>query len=283
VTSGKFVTTVGYEKRFNPALTIDDRERFIEFMTIGQPSRPANCEAIVAINQGRRPLATEDPAPAPLSPERVADLTKSGTVVVDTRGASAFGAGHIPGAINVQLGSREFEQRVGWVVPGKTGFVLVTDTDEAAPAAARRLAFVGLDGDAVGFLAGGMTAWMRAGRAQAQLAQTTVHDLDRDRLDPDREAGRIQILDVREDDEWAAGQIPGATHLSYRRFRDELEGLELDRSRPTAVVCAGGVRSSIAASLLVRAGYEAVRNVVGGMGAWRAGGLPLAGPGQSGV
>ncbi len=240
-------------------------------MTEGQRARPANMAQIVAINQGRAPLTMTLPAVPSLAPEEAMARLEAGHVLVDTREAPAFGAAHVPGALNVQLASAEFEQRVGWVAPPDAQFILLTERDEEVPAALRRLAFVGLDQRVQGAVFGGMAAWLAAGLPQAEIGQVGVRTL-REALP----AGHVQVLDVREPSEWDEGHIPGSSQMSFKTLGGRLAELGLDPDRPVVTTCASGMRSSTAASVLRRHGFRHVANLTGGMNAWHAAGLPVA-------
>ena len=274
VTSGKHVTTLGYERRFNPALTITGREAFIHYLNQGQPSRPANVEEIVRINQGRRPYAFDLPVILPMSPDALAErIDSKGIFVIDTRDAGAFGDGHIPGSHNVQLSESEFEQRVGWILPDDHRILLVGAGEEDARQALLKLAFLGLESRVDGFLAGGFQAWEAAGKPAARLAQVLPAELSGwlSQLDGEKPT----VLDVREPDEWAAGHVDGAVRISYKELDREPEALGLDRDRPVVVYCAGGNRSSTAGSILNRRGFKRVHNLTGGLDAWKAAELPV--------
>jgi hydroxyacylglutathione hydrolase len=269
VTSGKVVTTIGYERRYNPSLQFREVDSFVEHMTREQPPRPANMQNIVAINQGRKPCTMDDPSPPILDPATAARRIRSGCLALDVRPHRAFGAGHVPGAYNVEATSKSFEQSVGWILPPDEPLVLVVEHDAEVRAAARKLAFVGLDARIEGGLT--LASWREAGHDLAGLEQMDVTGLRR-AIDE----GRVQVLDVRDADEWAAGTIDSATLTSFKHLPAELERLSLSPDRPVAVYCAGGMRSSTACSILVRRGFRQVYNVTGGIVAWRDAGLPLA-------
>ncbi len=240
-------------------------------MNEGQPVRPANILHIVAINQGKAPLTMQEPTAPPLPPRQVQDLLDDGRVAVDTRSSADFGSGHIPGAYNLQVGSDEFEQRFGWVVPLEAPAVLVAADKPSVRRALHKLAFVGLDQRIEGILRGGMGAWIAAGLPQATVPQIAVNELQ----ELLQHNGDMRTLDVREPDEYEDGHIEGAASMSFKVLEQNLEDLGIDRDEPVAVVCAGGVRSGTASSILQRNGYRRVHNVTGGMTAWKAARLPV--------
>ncbi len=235
-----------------------------------QPVKPANIANIVATNQGHLPLTMETPSAKPLTADQVADLVEDGYVVVDARDSAVFGAGHIPGAYNVQMSSSEFEQRVGWVTPLDTSIILVTDKDDDAQRAIYNMAFIALDSRVAGFLEGGIDAWMASGRPVATVPQIDVHTLHH-KLN----VNGLQVLDVREDDEWDEGHIASAVYMSYKQMPFQMDTLPFTADQQIAVTCATGKRSSTAASMLKRNGYRHVYNVVGGMEAWEHAGMPM--------
>jgi hydroxyacylglutathione hydrolase len=110
-----------------------------------------------------------------------------------------------------------------------------------------------------------MTQWAMEHRPAAEIAQIPVEELN-------RELSQIQVVDVRRQPEWDEGHVQGAKLMPLHKLESMLG--ELDHDRPIAVHCKGGYRSAIAASLIQRAGFENVMNVIGGFDAWRACGLP---------
>jgi hydroxyacylglutathione hydrolase len=245
-------------------------------MDEAQPVRPANTLNIVAMNQGHRELTPTVPTIQPLTLERVQKLMAEGHALIDTRSSEAFGAGHIPDSYHVKQSSSEFEQRVGWVVPDNTPLVLLTETPEDAQAAIYKMAFIALDRFAVGYLKGGIGAWVEAGHALEVTPQIDVHALA-NRLS----ANGLRTLDVRESDEWDGGHIEGAHFMPYTSMAPQLDvpaqidKLELATDDSIAVVCGAGNRSSTAISLLLRYGYTELYNVTGGMTAWEDTSLPM--------
>ena len=145
--------------------------------------------------------------------------------------------------------------------------MIVAEDEDQVDEAALRLSRVGLE-NLAGYLEGGVAAWDRAGLALAAVPQVTVDELEALL----REDKALQVVDVRRPPEFATGHVPRAVPRPLDRLERELDGL--DPARPTAVVCAGGYRSSAGTSLLQRHGFRNLRNVVGGMSAWTAAGNP---------
>ena len=118
-------------------------------------------------------------------------------------------------------------------------------------------------------VSGGFAAWQAAGRPVAELPQVGPPEL------AERLAGGepIHVLDVRTDAEWAEGHVAGAEHLMGGYIPKQLD--RLPRDVPLALICRSGNRSTLAASVLARAGFQQLMNVAGGMRAWRRAGLPV--------
>jgi rhodanese-related sulfurtransferase len=147
--------------------------------------------------------------------------------------------------------------------------VLVGRDDDEGRAAAKLATAVGIR-KLGGFLAGGMTAWRAEDRDIARIERLHADALHaRAEQEP-----ALQILDVRERDEWEDGHIPGSIHAPYHDLHELPDGL--DPARPVAAICASGQRSAVAASLVARLGGEHVLHVVeGGVGTWERGGHPI--------
>lgn len=249
---------------------------FTAYMQDDQPLKPANILNIVATNQGRRPLTKHYPQASPLTTTQVQQHLTEGHVILDTRSSAEFGSGHIPGAINVQLTSGEFEQRAGWMTPDDTPIILVTDQDEDAQTAIYKMAFIALNTQVTGYLQGGVTAWMDAGQSLATVPQMDVHTLKHKLM-----VNGLQVLDVRDQEEWDEGHIEQAHFSPYTRLVPQITGpalidaLNLNQEQNIAITCATGKRSSTAISILLRAGYKHLYNVTGGMEAWKSAHFPM--------
>jgi len=235
-----------------------------------QPVKPANILNIVASNQGKFPVVASNAPTAPsLAPAQVQELMDSGTYVVDTRSPAEYGAGHIPGSINIQMSSGEFEQRVGWILPDNSRIILVTDTAAEAHKCMYNMAFIAMADFVDGYLEDGIDQWLEAGMPTETVSQLSIQRLQV------RLGEGIQLLDVRDEtDEWDEGHIRGAQSMSYTSLVPQLDiparidELSFDKSHPLAVICATGQRSSTAVGVLRRHGYAKLYNVTGGMEAW---------------
>lgn len=266
--SSETSSTIGQQRQFNYALKPMPREEFVKMMTTDLPEAPAYFARDVAINRGgARPLE-ELSDPKPLSPAEVDELQKSGAVLLDTRPSAQYGAGHVPGSLNIGL-SGQFASWAGALIRPETLIVLVTEEKEQVREAQMRLARVGLE-NVAGYLDGGILEWDRAGRPLATMEQIAVEEL----VARIREGKVARVVDVRRPGEWQAGHIPDATHVPLNTLADRAETLPGDQ--PLAVICAGGYRSSIATSILEQKGFTKVTNVVGGMAAWRNANLEVA-------
>lgn len=267
--SSETSSTIGQQRRFNYALQPMSREEFVRMMTTDLPEAPAYFSRDVEANRGGAAALGELPKPAPLSPAEAEARRRAGAVVLDTRPASEFAAGHVPGAVHMGL-SGQFASWAGTLLPAGAPIVLVTEDEERVAESQTRLARVGIE-TIVGFLDGGIAAWDAAGLPLGKTEQVSVDEL----------AARIaegaagQVLDVRRPGEWKAGHIAGALHVPLSEL--PARAAELDRSRPIHIVCASGYRSSIATSLLAQQGFAHVVNIVGGMSAWSSARLPIAG------
>jgi hydroxyacylglutathione hydrolase len=271
VTSGKTITTVGFERRFNWNLQLRDRSLFIAEMNIDQPERPANVTHIVAINQGRQPLTLGKPNAAALDAAAVVDAMAAGAMLLDVRTPAQFGAGHLPGAYNISLASSSFEQWVGWLTPPAVPLLLLADDVTASEQALHKLAFLGLDQRVKGTVtldSRGLAAFHLPLRRLQQISVQDAHQ----RAHTGR---RLHLLDVRTQSEWEAGHSAHAHHLSLKELPGQIDALPFAPNDPVAVVCASGVRSSLASSILLHQGYQQVHNVAGGMNAWREAQLPM--------
>jgi rhodanese-related sulfurtransferase len=239
--SSKPSTTIGFERRFNHALT----ESYQDFMASAggpQPPRPPNMEAIVELNRGPLFGACEPPAHV----EAAADA-----VVLDVREVDAYAAGHRPGSVNVPVSGSSFGTKTAFVLPDRRIHLDARDEAEAQ-LAAQRLWAVGmfdLDG------------WSEAGGAER------MESLSIEEVEQLLSADAIQLLDVRETDERDREFIPGSTHLPYRTVRQAAEN-GLCGAKPIVTICESGARAAVAASVLQSVGVDARPVLHGGIATW---------------
>jgi hydroxyacylglutathione hydrolase len=241
--SSKSSTTIGFERRYNHALS-ESYEDFLAQATGPLPPRPPNMERIVELNRG--PFLGVQP---PL--RRAGDAADA--VVLDVRPAHDFAAGHRPGAVNVPVSGSSFGTKAAFVLPERPVAIDAADEAEALRAAKA------LHSVAIFDIAG----W-REGGGDEQVEPVSIEELER-RL----AAGEIELLDVREADERDGGSIPGSSHLPYRMARQAAEN-GLCGERPIVTICESGARAAIAASVLHAAGLDARPVLEGGLAAWRA-------------
>ena len=261
--SSRTSSTIGFERKHNTAAAPRSRIEFIHDMNENLPQRPPNMFSIVERNRGDFAHMEAPLYPRPLDAFAFQREIENGAHVIDTRSPHAFGEGHIPGAIHVYLRGSSFATRVGFVVSPEDRLLLVLKNEGELRDAINQLSVVGFD-QVIGYLDGGMSAWQEADLPIQPLGQIVVETLHTMRHD-------LKILDVRDQGEWEEGHIKGAWHIPYYFLVQRLK--ELDNTRPLAVICASGQRSSIAGSLLLKHGFTQLFNVVGGMDAWDEAGL----------
>jgi len=253
--SGKTSSTVGFERRHNPLLMMDVPQ-FIHGLTANLPSRPPNIERIVSLN---RRAAHEPPVPPPpLDGDELRELLTAGATVLDSRVPEEFDAGHLAGAVNLPVSSPGVGTRAGWALEPDERIVIVSPDAAGAEEMASALQAVGFLALA-GYALADRRAWERA---ELPVAETGSWDLEQ--LAAAVRDDAVELVDVRELDEWELGHVPGSYHVPLHRLRDVAALSIPDRGHTTAVACAAGIRAAFAASLLRRAGRSDVVRVTGG-------------------
>jgi hydroxyacylglutathione hydrolase len=262
-------TTVGYERKTNAVLAnVSSSEEFVDecIRLDNLPAVPPYWRRMRSQNMGGPALLGVLREPPAMKPADFEACMQDGGLVVDARSPEAFAGGHVPGALNVGLGP-SFPTWAGTVVPEEAAILLVLDEPADLWEATWQLLRIGYDLP-VGWLGGGMTAWRTSARTVEMLDEISVRELKK-LLD----AGEVDVLDVRQPAEWADGHVAGATFITGGQLPARLD--EVPRTKPVAVMCGSGYRSSVASSLLRASGRTGdVLNVVGGMSAWRSAGLP---------
>ncbi|WP_371515436.1 rhodanese-like domain-containing protein [Kitasatospora sp. NBC_01300] len=253
-------STIGTQRRTNYACRPMDQDTFVRIVTAGQSTAPAYFGHDAALNRQDRPLLDPTNAAAPLCPEGFSEARAAGAVVLDARSPQDFGAGHVRGAINVPLDGR-FAEQAGTVLTPDSAIAIIAPQDRENEVITR-LARIGFDriagylrnpDNALPALADDLTP---AGRLTADQLRTT--------LTGDQPP---TVLDVRTCGERETGSIEGSLHIPLAELPTRLA--EIPTDHPLVVHCAGGHRSSIAASLLRHHGHPDVSDLLGGYGAWR--------------
>jgi len=260
--SSETSSTIGQQRKFNYALQPMTKDEFVTMMTTDLPEAPAYFAKDAEINRdGAQPLENLSP-PADLTPSQVASAAQQGAVILDTRSAAEFGAGHVPGSLNIGLGG-QFASWAGSLIPLNSQIVIVAESTERVSEAQVRMARVGLE-KVMGYLYSGVGAWAKAGFEVAAVPQISVGEL-KELIETRAD---LQVVDVRRQAEFQSGHAPRAITAPLAKLREILPSLKLDPSKPAAIICAGGYRSSAATSILQQHGFTDLLNVTGGTTAW---------------
>ncbi|MGH2947096.1 MAG: MBL fold metallo-hydrolase [Solirubrobacteraceae bacterium] len=257
----KISSTIGFERRHNETLAIEEEDRFVERALAGLGPQPPNFRAIVELNRG--PLLTDGVELLPLAPRQVEHRRAAGALPVDVRTDQQFDDAHIPGAVSIPMLNAGFGSKLAWLADREQEIVLVGRDDADGRRGGQLAVAVGIRRLA-GFLHGGMTSWRQEKRPVERIERMALEDVP----------GDLQILDVRERSEWEEGHIPGSVFAPWHDIDGVPEGL--DPAQPIAVMCGSGQRSAVAASLIQRHGAQRVIHVVdGGVPKWGRLGRPL--------
>ncbi len=263
-------STLGVQRRHNYALQPMSRGRFVSLVSREQPPAPSYFHHDVRHNRSRRPTLEKilRKALRPLDAGAFLAAARKAQVL-DTRDAADFESAHLAGAVNVGLSGR-FAAWAGAVLDPMRPILLICEPGTEKEAALR-LGRIGLDA-VEGFLGGGMLALKDHPGRIAKTERLTASALA-ERL---RARRRPLVLDVRAPGEWSAARIAGSLNIPLDRLSGRTG--EIPSGRPIVVHCQGGYRSAVAAGLLERAGIKPVSDLVGGIAAWQAAGLPVLGP-----
>ena len=266
--SKETVSTIGDQRRLNYALQPMSKKAFIELVTADQPEAPPYFVYDAVLNSKERPTLDEslERNLKPLALDAVLDLQKQGAQILDTRDAEEFGAAHLAGSINIGLGG-QYATWAGTMLNREHPIVIV-----AAPGreneSAVRLGRIGFD-NVAGYLQNGLQSL----QARPDLVAFV------ERLSPQFAAELIAssqpplAVDVRAPREREPKHIGGSVGMPLNHLVENLK--DLPKDRPLLVYCAGGYRSSIAASLLKASGFDSVCEIAGGLAAWESAKLPV--------
>ncbi len=266
--SKETVSTLGEQRRTNYALQPMDKEAFIELVTADQPEAPAYFNYDAVLNSQERPTLDEALARElnPLALDRVLELRAAGAQILDTRDPVEFAAAHLAGSLNIGLGG-QYATWAGTVLDHKHPIVIIADPGRETEAALR-LGRIGFD-HVAGYLKDGLQSLQtrpdltaKTERLSAPFAAELLA------------SGEPPVaIDVRAPREREQKHVAGSLSMPLNHLVEEMGTLPKDR--PLLVYCAGGYRSSIAASLLRRGGFDRVSEIAGGIAGWEAAKLPL--------
>jgi hydroxyacylglutathione hydrolase len=259
-------STIGTERLTNYALQIKSREEFIAQLTTNLPARPDYFQQSAQINRAGATALDELPELPAIPALELKSLLKQDVPALDVRPGDAFAAAHVPGSINIAL-SGQFAAWAGTILGLSSRPILIADSPQQLDEARLRLTRVGIE-DVRGYLQGGIQGWKEAGLALAEMPQMTVQELNQ-RLNKQK----LSVLDVRREPEWESGHIQEAAWWPLDKFTVALPDAE--KNVQLAVHCKSGYRSMIACSLMRRAGFGNVVNVIGGFDAWQQAKLPM--------
>jgi glyoxylase-like metal-dependent hydrolase (beta-lactamase superfamily II)/rhodanese-related sulfurtransferase len=265
--SKETVSTIGEQRRVNYALQPMSKKAFVELVTADQPDAPPYFTYDAVLNSRERP--TLDAALAagvtPLSLDRVLALQQSGAQVLDTRDPVEFAAAHLAGSVNIGLGG-QYATWAGTVLSRDQPIVIIADPGRENESAIR-LGRIGFD-HVAGFLEGGLRSLDRRPDLTATTERVAA-PLAAERL----AAGAAVAVDVRTPPEREAKAVAGSISVPLSQLLVRMG--ELPKDRPLLVFCAGGYRSSIAASVLASHGFADVSEIAGGIAGWETAHLPL--------
>ncbi|MGZ4676667.1 MAG: rhodanese-like domain-containing protein [Acidimicrobiia bacterium] len=254
-------STIGEQRATNYALAPMSDDAFVEVVTEGQSAAPLYFAFAADANRRDRQLLLDQEAPPPMTVDEALAHARDGAALIDTRSPESFASGHLRGSVNVGLDGR-FAEYAGDVVRPGQRVVLLGDPGRGAEARLR-LARIGFD-DVVGEVTDIASVLV----ARPELSDTARRIPAADLAAWRDEVPQLQLIDVRNAGEARDGVIEGARLVPLSRLLDHLDELEPDA--PTIVYCAGGYRSSVAASTLRAHGFTAVADLIGGYGAWAA-------------
>ncbi len=261
----KRTSTIGYERKYNAALQIQDRQNFIHSLTTNMPAVPDYFSRCSDTNRTGPALLADLYKPEALDPRAFKEMMeKDENIILDVRGYDAFGSQFVHGSYNNDLNGN-FAVFSGWVLPPDRGILLVVDNQAQAEEATLWLRRVSLD-NVLGYLDGGLFAWSNEGLPADHINQLSADEFHKIITG----IKNITLLDVRTPGEYERVHIEGALNIPSPDLRTRYK--ELDEEDVIVVICSTGRRSSLAASILKQRNFKNVYNVAGGMTGYSAAG-----------
>ncbi len=261
-------SSLGYERRNNPALQVSGRDEFIDNKVSEKHYKPPYFKQMEQYNKaGSAPALQVLPEPKAMDPGTFEQARDDGAIVLDIREPEAFAGAFVPGSLNIP--ANMIAAYAGWLLPFDQDLLLVVADPSDIPGVVRSLIRLGYDRVA-GYLRGGLTAWEVTGRPLDSIGVMPAEELDR-RLGSDQPP---TVLDVRKDGEYQAGHLRNSEHVFLGELPDQA-GQFVSEDRPVVTFCGSGRRASIAASILRRKGVANVANSLGSMAACKAVGCDI--------
>jgi hydroxyacylglutathione hydrolase len=262
--SDREISTIGYEKRTNPLLSLS-REEFVKDRLENEMPRPRYFRRMEKWNLEGAPLLKDVKAPELLEPKAFAEkLSDEKALIIDTRQPDAYAGSHIPDSISVWMDGSAYY--TGLIIPFDKNILLVCERVEDVSTVVTYLRRIGYD-NVIGYLCLGIDAWRNEGYLAESLTPMHVEELNRRLIE-----GSVHLLDIRERYEWDEGHVRNSQHIFLGELQDRLD--ELPRDVLVCTTCGWGGRGGIAASILKRNGFK-VANLLGGIHAWESRNLPL--------
>lgn len=266
--SSDTVSTLGQQRQLNYALQPMSKEEFIRLVTADQPEAPSYFSYDAILNTRERQTLDRnlERVVKPLDLDEVLRMGDAGCQILDVRDAAEYAKGHLAGSINIGLGG-QYATWAGSILDRAKQIVIIAEPCREHEAALR-LGRIGFD-HVKGYLVGGMAAlasrpdlvWPTE-RISAPMVAAEL-----------RSANAPLLLDIRNVREWAAKHIDGSVNVPLSHLQERIS--EIPRDRRITVHCAGGYRSSIAASILHQYGITQLAEMAGGLAAWEAARLPV--------
>ncbi len=255
-------STIGKERRTNYALQAHSSEEFVHLLTDSLPPRPEYFGRDVELNRQGAAAIDQIPPPIPVRAPEVRRMQSEGAIVLDTRPVMEFAVAHVPGSIHIGL-SGQYASWAARILGLDKQIILVGEDADQLRESQLRLARVGIE-NVRAYLEDGITGWISGGYELDYIPQISVQEFS-DLLE--KEKDHIAILDVRERGEVEAGAMPNSIRIPLGQL--QARTAELDPNKLVVVHCKGGYRSSIATSILRRAGFRDIANLTGGFDAWK--------------
>lgn len=267
--SKETVSTIGEQRRVNYALQPMTKKAFIDMVTADQPDAPPYFVYDAVLNSKERPTLTEalERELKPLELDAVLKMQAEGAQILDSREPEEFGAAHLAGSINVGLGG-QYATWAGTVLDHEHPIVIIAAPGRESESAIR-LGRIGFD-----HIAGYLRNGLQSLEAKPELIAFTERLSSQFAAELMSSSEPPVVVDVRAQREREKKYIEGSLSVPLNHFAERLK--KLPKDRVVLVYCAGGYRSSIAASLLQKNGFQLVSEIAGGLSAWEVAKLPVS-------